>query len=347
MAGSSGNRYADGGVDAEAQPLLLSKGNDKVGLGGEDQRMMAVEEEECEPEPGYFLFCVPKSWVSSKHTSMKNSREATIILLLNSMIGSGILVQAYVFSQAGIVITIIEYGCVGTMTYVGVDLLIRCADQTQIFEYSELCAAAFPNIGEVVLDVSIVTGNLGALLSYIVIIGSLSENILMVYGVAPAWYTTATFWSFILVMLFVIPTCCIRNYGHLAFISYISISAISGTILLVLFGGPMNAAAHKYEELNFMNMKGSLATIGSVVFAFGYASAVFHSYTAMKRSDRTVETFSKVAIWTTSLGVGMCFLLGLVGYLCFRNDVDADILENFAGGAGTFFKIVVILHLIF
>jgi amino acid permease len=150
----------------------------------------------------------------------------------------------------------------------------------------------------------------------------------------------------LLVTLFVVPTCCIRNYGHLAFISYISISAITGTIVLVLFGGPANAPAHRYEDLNMSNMKGSLETIGSVVFAFNYASAVFHSYIGMRRSERTVEKFARVAVWTTSLGVCMCFVLGLVGYLSFRNDVDADILENFSSGAGTFFKVVVILHLI-
>ena len=344
---TNSNRYDE----AEEQPLLLAGKKDVKGIvvGTADDILLTEADDNIDniEEGGYFLFCVPISWVSSKNTNMKNSATATVILLLNSMIGSGILVQAYVFREAGIVVTIVEYAFVGTMTYVGVDLLIRCADQTQIFEYSELCTAAFGPYGEVLLDICVVTGNLGALLSYIVIIGSLMENILMVYGVASAWYTTATFWSFVLVTLFVVPTCCIRNYGHLAFISYISITAISGTILLVLFGGPANASAHSYEPLNFASMKGSLETIGSVVFAFGYASAVFHSYTAMKRSERNVETFSKVAVYTTSLGVSMCFLIGLVGYLCFRNDVDADILENFAGGAGTFFKVIVILHLIF
>ena len=345
---TNNNRLYD---ETEHQPLLLAGGKKDVKgivVGTADDIHLTEADDNIENiEEGYFLFCVPMSWVSSKNTHMKNSATATVILLLNSMIGSGILVQAYVFREAGIVVTIVEYAFVGTMTYVGVDLLIRCADQTQIFEYSELCTAAFGPQGEVLLDVCVVTGNLGALLSYIVIIGSLMANILMIYGIAPAWYTTATFWSFVLVTLFVVPTCCIRNYGHLAFISYISIAAISGTILLVLIGGPANAAEHQYETLNYGSMKGSLATIGSVVFAFGYASAVFHSYTAMKRSERNVETFSKVAVYTTSLGVSMCFLLGIVGYLCFRNDVDADILENFAGGAGTFFKVVVILHLIF
>ena len=343
LLAAQSSRVADRGMSKAA---AMYKNDNNGGDDDDDDDGGGVGGGGAGESEGYFLFCVPKAWVSSKNSHAKNSSLATIVLLLNSMIGSGILVQAYVFREAGIVNTIVEYALVGTMTFVGVDLLIRCADQTQIFEYSELCTAAFGASGETVLDVSVVTGALGALLSYIVIIGSLSENIIMLHDVAPAWYTSATFWSFVLVTLFVVPTCCIRNYGHLAFISYISISAITGTILLVLFGGPANAAAHRHEELNMSNMEGSLETIGSVVFAFNYASAVFHSYMGMRRSERTVEKFSRVAVWTTSLGVCMCFLLGLVGYLCFRSDVDADILENFSSGAGTFFKVVVIVHLI-
>jgi amino acid permease len=325
--------------DSENQPLIGGK------YAADEDGLQPVQDDS-DSGSGYIFLCIPESWATSKHIAMNNSPISTVILLLNSMIGSGILVQAYVFKEAGIIYTIVEYIIVGAMTYVGVDLLVRCADQTQIFEYSELAVAAFGEYGEMVIDISVVVGNLGALLSYIVIIGSLSVNILESYSIADGIFAQGSFWSVLLVCFFVLPPCCIRNFGHLAFISYISISAISGTILLVLIGGPMQASQHKDEALNYASMKGSVSTIGSVVFAFGYASAVFHSYKAIRKPDRNVDTFSSIAVWTTSLGVAMCFVLGIVGYLCFRDDVDADILENFAGGAGTFFKIAVILHLI-
>ena len=115
---TNSNRYDE----AEEQPLLLAGKKDVKGIvvGTADDILLTEADDNIDniEEGGYFLFCVPISWVSSKNTNMKNSATATVILLLNSMIGSGILVQAYVFREAGIVVTIVEYAFVGTMTYV-------------------------------------------------------------------------------------------------------------------------------------------------------------------------------------------------------------------------------------
>ena len=101
---------------------------------------------------GSFFFCIPNSWIYTK-TAVDNSPNATIILLLNNMIGSGILVQAYVFMESGIISVIIEYLIIGFMTYGGIALLIRAADHVQIFEYSELAHKAYGWPAEKLVDV--------------------------------------------------------------------------------------------------------------------------------------------------------------------------------------------------
>jgi sodium-coupled neutral amino acid transporter 11 len=125
----------------------------------------------------------------------------------------------------------------------------------------------------------------------------------------------------------------------------LSITAIVGTMILVLTGGPADAHNHKSDKINIASFAGSFANMGSIVFAFGYSAAVFHGYTALV--PKTPETFSWIARATTALGVTMCFLVGLVGYLSFRDSTDTDILENFTGVAGIVFKVIVIFHLIF
>ena len=45
----------------------------------------------------YILCCIPYSWISNTGTSPSNSKFEVYILLLSSMIGSGILAQPYCF----------------------------------------------------------------------------------------------------------------------------------------------------------------------------------------------------------------------------------------------------------
>lgn len=103
-----------------------------------------------------FFLCIPKSWVDSKKSILNNTPFATIILLLNNMIGSGILVQAFIFKKTGIVAAFFEYLIVGLMTYTGVHLMIRAAEHVQIFEYSELANEAMGWGGAKLVDIRLV-----------------------------------------------------------------------------------------------------------------------------------------------------------------------------------------------
>lgn len=284
---------------------------------------------------------------SGMKVKISNPPLTTILLLLNSMIGSGILVQPYVFKETGIIATIIEYLVIGYMTFLGVDLLIRAAERADVFDYSRLASKALgEEFGGCVLDFSITINNAGALLSYILIINTLISSVILTYveDTSPI-YLNSTFLTGAIVTLFVLPNCLIRNFGHLAIASIVSITAITGTVLLVVIGGPMLGSSNSSDALNYANFDGSIMTIGSIVFAFGYTSAIFLAYDSLE--PRNVNTFSEVAMWSTLSGISMCFVTGLIGYLSFRDDTQTDILENFTGILGSIFKIAVIAHLIF
>ena len=53
-------------------------------------------------------------------------------------------------------------------------------------------------------------------------------------------------------------------------------------------------------------------------------------------------------IFTTAsiIGVSICFITGLAGYLSFTSDTETNILENFDGSLGGFFKLAVVGHLL-
>lgn len=324
--------------DEEDQPLLSNRV-----VSNEDDISFQQDDED-----GFWL-CLPKDWILApkpgKQLAIHNTPVDTLMLLLNSMIGSGIIVQPYVFYQSGIFSAIFQYIIVGFMTYFGIEVLISCSEYKKKFGFDDLCTSAFGPYGKYISGCTIVVFNLGTLLSYVMVIGSLIQSVVSTYVPDSSyWYLNETFLTFVCVGVFVVPICLIRNFSNLALISYLSIIAISGTMMLVLFDGPIEAPNYSNEPLNYFSLSGSFRSIGSIIFAFCYTTATFHAYRGLY--PRTEKVFSQVTMLTTIIGVIMCFITGFVGYLCFRDDTEAIILENFTGNLGAFFKVLVVVHLV-
>lgn len=298
----------------------------------------------------YLLFCIPEEWVllpeDGHVVKVANSNLSTTFLLVNAMIGAGILVQGYVFNRAGIVSCIFEYIIIGIMVYLGVEMLALCGENRKIFDYSSLAKNMLGEYGKTTVDISVVVNNTGALLSYMLIIGSLFKNILDEFSSCNAGYCNIAFLTAIPVALFTIPLCLIRQFGHLALISYLSIIVISGVLFLVLIGGPIHAANQHYapNTVKSGSFVGTVATVGDIVFALGYTTFTFHAYNAME--NKNLQNFQEVSKVSTLIGVLMCFFTGLFGYLSFRSDTQPNILINFTGPVSAVFKVGLIIHLV-
>jgi amino acid permease len=295
----------------------------------------------------YLCLFIPISWIftfDDKVSEPSNSSFWTMFLLLNAMIGSGILAQAYVFYQAGWLAAAIEYLIIGFLTYTGASFLIEAAVKVNIYSYAELCEHALGSNGKILVEVSVIANNFGCLLSYLLIIGSLLHSVVeSVVGHSAAWYTSSIALMLFVSIFIIWPLCLIRVYGHLVVVSTISITAIVVVVLLVTIGGPLTSTDDD-SSMTILSLDGILDSIGSIIFAFGYTAIVFHSYNAM--SPQKPELFNQVAKRTTLIGGSMCFLVGIVGAYSFQNNTKADILENFSGVLGTIFQLIVIVHLL-
>lgn len=288
---------------------------------------------------------IPLSWILSsgdgKEVEVKNSELSTVFLLLNSMIGSGIVVQAYAFSQTGIVLCIFEYLIIAAMNYAGVDMLLKCAEATQVYDYSKLAERILGRNGTLAVDISIVFGAIGSLLSYILIIGTVLTQVV---GHCDGWYCNVAFLTILPVTLFTVPLCLLRDFGHLAIASYISIAVIAASVLLVIIGGPIVSEDDEIANYRMGSFICAIKTVGNIVFALGYITATFHAYNAM--ADKRVATFARASRTTTIIGAVMCFSTGLAGYLSFGDDVKSNVIENFTGTVGSVFKVALVAHLI-
>ena len=101
--------------------------------------------------------------------AVDNSDLSTMFLLLNSIIGSGILVQAYVFKEVGLIVIVFKYIVITIMNYAGVESLIRCSESKLIYDYSDLAESIHGEYGSIAVDTSMIIYGYGSLVPYVLI----------------------------------------------------------------------------------------------------------------------------------------------------------------------------------
>ncbi len=107
-------------------------------------------------------------------------------------------------------------------------------------------------------------------------------------------------------------------------------------------------AGYNSSGLVYSSLDGTVKTLGSVVFAFGFAPSLLHAYQAANERLHEVEVFDRILQITVLLGVALCFVTGLAGYYTFREGTLPNILENYNSGAlGVLIKVPFIVHLTF
>eukprot|EP00597_Dinobryon_sp_UTEXLB2267_P006404 CAMPEP_0170081818 /NCGR_PEP_ID=MMETSP0019_2-20121128/17587_1 /TAXON_ID=98059 /ORGANISM="Dinobryon sp., Strain UTEXLB2267" /LENGTH=453 /DNA_ID=CAMNT_0010296431 /DNA_START=97 /DNA_END=1459 /DNA_ORIENTATION=- len=275
-----------------------------------------------------------------------NGPHLTTFLLLNTMIGSGILNQPYVFSQSGIAGGLFGFLVAGIGTWFGLVCLTAAGLHVNILEYSGLANFAFKQHGERIVDISIIIVTFGAQLGYILIVGTTLSDLLGSWG-CESIVCNETFTTIVSVGVFVMPVCMFRTFGHLAYLSLFSIAAIVAVLVLVIIGGPikhqLNHTSNNYEVFSFTGM---LQSTGSIIFSLSCASANFQAYISTEKTSRNLDAWRGITGRAVLTGTVMCSVMGLVGYLSFGDDTSGMILDNFPQHAFDFFKVMVVTHLI-
>lgn len=265
-----------------------------------------------------------------------------MMLLINAMIGSGILLQAYVFMKAGIVVALIEYLILGAMTYMGIHYLVIAAHRKGIYNYEALADELLGGSASIIVHLTIVLITFSSALSSLIFIGTLLQSAASSVGIDD-WYTDIWFLCGIVVALFVLPFCLTREFDHLVGISMVSVSVLVGVMCLVIVDGSLLSHNYSSDSLNYGNYSGFMETVGFVAFAFSFIQSIFPAYTGLQ--ERNAMVFSYTVMAATVAGIIMCLVTGLVGYLSFRDSTQEDILDNFSGAFGLAFKLAVSAHL--
>ena len=144
----------------------------------------------------------------------------TAFLLLNAMIGAGILNVPYTFRQSGIVLGCCIFLFFGFLTWFSLLLLIHTGIVSKKMDYGELAFAACGKKGEVCVDLWTVLEGVGGCLGYLVIIGANMSSVLQNWiGSDDDWYASYYFLTCAFLVVFMLPLTFIRQFGHFAWIS--------------------------------------------------------------------------------------------------------------------------------
>lgn len=275
-----------------------------------------------------------------------NTAQLTTFLLLNSMIGSGILNQPYVFKESGIIGGIVGFLLATVATWTGLMCLTSAGIQEDIWEYSGLAFRAFEKNGERVVDIAIIVLTFGSQLGYILVVGTTLSGLLKSWGcdLDVCGNTPITIVS---VAVFVTPVCMFRHFGHLAYLSVFSIVTIFAVMGLVMIGGPIkHQVDHVDSDYQYFNAYGMLASLGSIVFSLDCASSNFQAFISTEEKSQNLPSWFAVTRNAVISGSVMCMIMGLVGYLSFGDDTEGEILDNFQQAGYDIFKVMVVIHLI-
>ena len=287
------------------------------------------------------------SFVGHEIELAKNSRTLAIFLMINTMIGSGVLNQPFVFASSGVVGALLGFSVASVSMWYALVLLTESGITTNTPDYSSLSKVAFGDMGEQVIDIAIIVNGFGAILSYILLIGELLSGMLISWGCESEFcgiYGISTF----SVAVFVSPFCLQRHFGHLALISVLSICAISLVMALVIIGGPVTGQQKGTSEgpVEVLHGEGFLESLGSIVFALNCVAANFQAFTSTDEVHRNLSSWKQITGTAITVGTIMCMVMGISGYLSFKDQTDGDILTNFHAPGFDFFKMMVVMHLI-
>lgn len=100
-----------------------------------------------------------------------NSAKLTTFLLINTMIGTGILNQPYVFLESGLLGGIFGFVIASVLTWFGSIILHETGVKVDVYDYSDLAKHVYGKYGTAALDWSIILGGFGSMIAYIVVVG--------------------------------------------------------------------------------------------------------------------------------------------------------------------------------
>lgn len=265
---------------------------------------------------------------------------SSVINLLNTIVGAGVLAMPLAMSHMGIVLGIIVILWAGVTAAFGLYLQTRCAaylerGSSSFFALSQI---TYPNAA-IIFDAAIAIKCFGVGVSYLIIIGDLMPGVVLGFtseeGLAH-FLLDRHFWVTAF-MLVCIPLSYLRRLDSLKYTSIVALISISYLVVLVVYHFcaqdtlPDNQYTTPLRIFTWKSPVAALSALPVIVFAYTCHQNMFSVLNEIADNSH----FRTTSVVGSSIGTAASIyvLVAITGYLSFGNDVGGNIVAQYAPSA--------------
>ncbi|KPP74098.1 putative sodium-coupled neutral amino acid transporter 6, partial [Scleropages formosus] len=280
---------------------------------------------------------------------------SSVFNMMNAIMGSGILGLSYAMANTGIMGFCILLLLVSSLASYSIHLLLTLCDQTAITSYEDLGLLAFKKPGKVLVAVTILIQNVGAMSSYLFIVKSELPAAIASFLSRDAsgyvWYLDGRTLLILVTLVVVLPLAMLPKIGFLGYTSSLAF------FLMVFFAAvvvikkwsipcplPLNetlstmlVTSTQVQVSNSSNSEcipkmfaissKSAYAVPTMAFSFLCHTAVLPIYCELHRpSKKRMQNVANVSI---SLSFLVYLVSALFGYLTFYGHVDSELLQGY------------------
>ncbi|XP_077411736.1 putative sodium-coupled neutral amino acid transporter 6 [Vanacampus margaritifer] len=276
---------------------------------------------------------------------------SSVFNVMNAIMGSGILGLSYAMASTGIVGFSILLTLVSSLAAYSIHLLLKLCDLTGINSYEDLGGQALQKPGKVLVGITILIQNIGAMSSYLVILKSelpaAITSFLSPDHKGGAWYEDGTLLLMLVTVCVVLPLAILPKIGFLGYTSslafffmlYFAIVVVvkkwsipcplpqNVTMFMETYRQVSNSSGTECTPKLFIVSSRSAYAIPTMAFSFLCHTAVLPIYCELDRP--TKARMQNVANVSISLSFLLYVISALFGYLTFYAYVDSELLLSY------------------
>ncbi|KAK2811428.1 hypothetical protein FQN50_002051 [Emmonsiellopsis sp. PD_5] len=262
------------------------------------------------------------SWISS------------VVNLLNTIVGAGVLAMPLALSQMGITLGVLVIIWSGITAGFGLYLQSLCAQYLDrgTASFFALSQITYPNAA-VIFDAAIAIKCFGVGVSYLIIIGDLMPGVVQGFGgdsTGMEFLLDRHFWVTAF-MLVVIPLSFLKRLDSLKYTSIVALTSIGYLIVLVVAHFIKGDTMADRGPINYFQWQSAVHALSSfpvMVFAYTCHQNMFSILNEISNNSH----FRTTSVIFASIGsaASTYVLVAITGYLSFGNSIGGNIVGMYA-----------------
>ena len=265
----------------------------------------------------------------SQHPIVRVRRFATIMNLLNSMIGAGILSVPSAFVPVGVVPGVILLVAMAALSYIATLIVIDLQIKTKADGFADLAFLISGKAGSLSLSVLNLLFLITALVAYLILGGDMITSWFAMGGID----ITGMWWRALMILVYacVFPMALTipKNIRFLSYFSTVTVFCIIFYLVVMVYEAialipkQVPRVSYSVAKMSF-NVFNSLSIFGLSFALPAVSMPIIRVYNPLKRK-RAIAT-----LWAIIIAMLLCLIPSIALYMLFGETTEGNVLKNFS-----------------